>query len=111
MKSTSLTFSGRAKRNAHGKTMSESNNVNLEKESPFASNGDSRRAVPRPGFTPLGFMQGVLPEDIFLGILSLERRRAERSNKKFLLLLIDAEDATGGGRRTKIMGGVNKAAR
>ena len=110
MKSTSLTFSGRAKRNAHGKTMSETNNVKSEKESSFASSGDSRRAEPRPGFTPLGFMQGVLPEDIFLGILSLERRRAERSNKKFLLLLIDAEDATVAGLRTKIMSGVIKAA-
>ncbi len=55
-------------------------------------------------------MQGILPEDTFLGILCLERKRAERSSKKFLLLLLDAEDATRIGRHAEILNGVIQAA-
>jgi lipopolysaccharide/colanic/teichoic acid biosynthesis glycosyltransferase len=50
----------------------------------------SARTVP---FKPSDLMQKILPEDLFLGILCLERKRSERSRKKFLLLLIDAEEA------------------
>ena len=47
----------------------------------------------------------LLPEPMFLRALSLERKRAERSGKRFLLLLIDfghsAENGDGNGPRSK----------
>ncbi len=55
-------------------------------------------------------MQRTLPEEFFLGILCLERKRAERSRKKFLLVLIDAEDALNTHRKSEILAGVIKAA-
>jgi exopolysaccharide biosynthesis polyprenyl glycosylphosphotransferase len=54
-------------------------------------------------------MQGILPENVFLGILCLERKRAERSNKKFLLVLIDVEDGPNVGRHSEIVSGSIKA--
>jgi len=55
-------------------------------------------------------MQRTLPEELFLGILCLERKRAERSRKRFLLVLIDAEDAVNTDRHAQILGGVVRAA-
>ena len=43
------------------------------------------------------------------GILCLEKKRAERSNKKFLLVLIDVEDAANIGRHSEIVSGSIKA--
>ena len=56
-------------------------------------------------------MQRILPEDLFLGMLCLERKRAERSGKKLVLVLLDAEDAEKTGRRNQILDGVIKAAK
>lgn len=61
-------------------------------------------------FKPSNLMQRTLPEEFFLGILCLERKRAERSRKKFLLVLIDAEDALHTHRKSEILAGVIKAA-
>jgi lipopolysaccharide/colanic/teichoic acid biosynthesis glycosyltransferase len=61
-------------------------------------------------FKPSNLMQRTLPEEFFLGILCLERKRAERSRKKFLLVLIDAEDALNTHRKSEILAGVIKAA-
>ncbi|MGI0084458.1 MAG: hypothetical protein ACREBQ_05195, partial [Nitrososphaerales archaeon] len=47
-------------------------------------------------------MQRTLSEEIFLGMLCLERKRAERSSKKFLLLLLDLELAIKAGRHSEI---------
>jgi exopolysaccharide biosynthesis polyprenyl glycosylphosphotransferase len=55
-------------------------------------------------------MLRTLPEELFLGILCLERKRAERSRKRFLLLLIDAQDAVGTDRRSEVLAGVVRAA-
>ncbi len=73
------------------------------------SNGQSRHGVARPDFPPTSSMNGILPENVFLGMLGLERKRAERSNKKFLLLLLDAEDATSFESSTRILSGIVKA--
>src|SRR5579864_1104564 len=90
--------------------MSETDNAILRSEPTFGSSGHPRRAFPRPVFTPSAdYLQGILPEDIFLGLLCLERKRAERSSKKFLLLLLDAEDARVIGRHAEIMSCVIKA--
>jgi lipopolysaccharide/colanic/teichoic acid biosynthesis glycosyltransferase len=40
---------------------------------------------------PSDLTRHILPESLFLGMLCLERKRAERSNKKLLLLTVDAE--------------------
>lgn len=44
---------------------------------------------PRPRPSSVGLMQQVLPQDLFVGMLCLERKRAERSQKKLLLVLIE----------------------
>ncbi|HLH29895.1 MAG TPA: sugar transferase [Terriglobia bacterium] len=68
----------------------------------------SARAVP---FRPSDLMQRTLPEDLFLGILCLERKRSERSRKKFLLLLIDAEEALSKTqRKSELLAAVIRAA-
>ncbi len=54
-------------------------------------------------------MQKILAEEIFLGMLCLDRKRAERSGKKLLLLLLDAEDAIKADRKAQILRGVVKA--
>src|SRR4029077_10865513 len=60
------------------------------------------RVLTRPG--------ELLPEPLFLRALSLERKRAERSGKRFLLMLIDfgnlAENGDGDGPRTKTVAAV-----
>jgi exopolysaccharide biosynthesis polyprenyl glycosylphosphotransferase len=73
-------------------------------------NRRQRRLARSSGFNPSGLMQSILPEELFLGILCLERKRAERSRKKFLLALIDAEDAIATERRSEVLAGVVSAA-
>ncbi len=51
-----------------------------------------KRGLPQPNGNPLKLMQQILNEDLFLGMLCLERKRAERSTNKFLLVLLDAHD-------------------
>lgn len=55
-------------------------------------------------------MQRILPESLFLGMLCLERKRAERSRKRFVLLLVDAEDAIRTKGKEEILEAVIKAA-
>jgi exopolysaccharide biosynthesis polyprenyl glycosylphosphotransferase len=73
-------------------------------------NGHVQRTLARPQHDPSSLMQQILPEELFLGMLCLERKRAERSGKKFLLILLDAQDAVETGRQTKVLNGVIKAA-
>jgi exopolysaccharide biosynthesis polyprenyl glycosylphosphotransferase len=75
-----------------------------------ANNGNLLHAVPQPHHNPSDLMQRILPEDLFLGMLCLERKRAERSGKKFLLLLLDAEDAAETRRQADVLKGVINAA-
>lgn len=58
---------------------------------------------------PSDVMQRILPEELFLGMLCLERKRAERSGKKLVLVLLDTADADKTGRATGILDGVIKA--
>jgi lipopolysaccharide/colanic/teichoic acid biosynthesis glycosyltransferase len=99
--------------NPQNDIMSETTKTTFQSEPSFDSNGDSngdsRLDVSRPVFSSSNSMQEILPENVFLGILCLERKRAERSNKKFLLLLLDVEDATSIGRRAEIVTGIIKA--
>lgn len=61
-------------------------------------------------FQPSDLMLKILPEELFLGILCLERKRAERSRNRFILLLIDAEDAANSDHKSEILTGIAEAA-
>ena len=58
---------------------------------------------------PVDLIQAIMPEDLFLGMLCLERKRAERSSKGFLLFLVEIEEAGNPERRTRLIKGVTKA--
>ena len=68
------------------------------------------RTAPRPNFNPSNLMQRILPEELFLGMLCFERKRAERSGKKFFLLLLNAQEAIGTSRQATVFRGIMKAA-
>jgi len=72
--------------------------------------GNPKQAKQRPVLKASDLMQGILPEDLFLGILCLERKRAERSNRRFVLLLLEAGDTTENGRHRDIVKGLVKTA-
>jgi exopolysaccharide biosynthesis polyprenyl glycosylphosphotransferase len=69
-----------------------------------------KRGTQHPRSNPSDVMQQILPEDLFLGMLCLDRKRAERSGKKLALILLDAEDAGTTGRKAEILNGLIKAA-
>jgi lipopolysaccharide/colanic/teichoic acid biosynthesis glycosyltransferase len=81
----------------------------LQDEPSYKDYGRSRQGSVRAIYSPPDFMQEILPENVFLAMLGLERKRAERSNKKFLLLLLDADDATSIESRTGILTGIINA--
>jgi lipopolysaccharide/colanic/teichoic acid biosynthesis glycosyltransferase len=74
----------------------------------FKDRGVPRATVP-PRSNPLDFTRRVLPEELFLGMLCLERKRAERSGIKFALVLLDARSAIETGIGTSIFGRIFKA--
>ncbi|MGA9882415.1 MAG: sugar transferase [Candidatus Acidiferrales bacterium] len=80
------------------------------KEIPRHHRSRTRGVKRNPAFQPSDLMLKILPEELFLGILCLERKRAERSRKRFILLLIDAEDAANSGRKSEILSGLARAA-
>lgn len=69
---------------------------------------EESRALVEDGF--LTRPSELLPEPMFLRALSLERKRAERSGKRFLLMLIDfgqsGENGDGNGPRSKTIAAV-----
>ena len=67
-------------------------------------------AVTEPPLNPSDLMRSILTEDLFLGMLCLERKRAERSGKKLLLLLIETEDVGAPAHKAQILKGVVEAA-
>ncbi|HET6142763.1 MAG TPA: sugar transferase [Candidatus Acidoferrales bacterium] len=89
--------------------MSQTIKPMLQDEPSYRDYARLRQGSVRPIFSPPDFMQQILPEGVFLGMLGLERKRAERSNKKFLLLLLDADDATSIESRAKILTGIINA--
>jgi lipopolysaccharide/colanic/teichoic acid biosynthesis glycosyltransferase len=50
----------------------------------------------------------ILSEDAFMAMLYLERRRAERSKKRYVLLLVDVEDAISNKQKTHIVATISK---
>jgi len=71
----------------------ETTSENNERYSP--GNRSSLRTVPWSHLNPSDLTQRVLPKDVFHGLLCLERKRAERSKKHLLLMLIESKGSTG----------------
>ena len=68
------------------------------------------RVMPRPASNPLDFTRNILPEELFLGMLCLERKRAERSGDKFTLILMDARPALARASAHDVLRRITKAA-
>jgi exopolysaccharide biosynthesis polyprenyl glycosylphosphotransferase len=68
------------------------------------------RVTTRPASNPLDFTRNILPEELFLGMLCLERKRAERSGDKFTLILLDARAALQNASTHDILRRITKAA-
>src|SRR6185437_6054377 len=85
------------------------NKIAVAKQKPL-SRAD-RLAAARSGDrrSPAGLMQQVLPEELFVGMLCLERKKAERSQKKLLLVLLDATEALHSSRHREVRGGLVRA--
>jgi len=58
-------------------------------------------SLPDPGNTP---MRWLLPENSFVSMLYLERRRAERAKKRFVLVLVDVRKALSGDHKDRSLG-------
>jgi lipopolysaccharide/colanic/teichoic acid biosynthesis glycosyltransferase len=70
-------------------------NAVSEKNKPYShGNGNSFRAAPWPHLSPSDLTQRILPKDLFLGSLCLERKRAERSKEHLVLMLIEVKCST-----------------
>ena len=78
-----------------------------QKPAPRTDRLATARSSDRRG--PAGLMQQVLPEELFVGMLCLERKKAERSQKKLLLVLLDATDAFHSLRHREVRGGLVRA--
>jgi exopolysaccharide biosynthesis polyprenyl glycosylphosphotransferase len=85
-------------------------NARLHKGMPLPLQASPRIVKRRPALKASDLMLGILPEDLFLGILCLERKRAERSNRRFLLLLLEAVDEGVNGHHQEILKGLVKSA-
>jgi lipopolysaccharide/colanic/teichoic acid biosynthesis glycosyltransferase len=74
---------------------------------PLPDDASTRRLARRgaPGREAQNERQtGLLSEESFLALLALERKRAERSRKPFVVMLADLEDAFGGAEPEWILG-------
>ena len=89
--------------------MSQTTKPILHEEPSYKSYDSLTSASFRTVYSEPDILQEILPENVFLGMLGLERKRAERSNKKFLLLLLDADDAPSVETRAKILSGIINA--
>ncbi len=84
------------------------NKIAVAKQKPTSDMGRlvvAKSSVRRPA----GLMQQVLPEELFVGMLCLERKKAERSQKKLLLVLVDATDALRSLRHREVRAGLVRA--
>jgi len=91
----------------------------MDTNSKFAT--EKTRAIPRDirerryntahhRVNPSDVMQRILPEELFLGMLCLDRKRAERSGKKLVLVLFDTEDMHKPDHKAVVLEGVIRAA-
>lgn len=93
-------------------TMATNSKLASDRVRSFPTDGRSFKPEPaRARLNPSDVMQRILSEELFLGMLCLERKRAERSGNKLVLLLMDTEDADKTGRKGEVMDGAIKAAK
>ena len=85
------------------------NKIAIAKQKPVSRTNPLATARSSDRRGPAGLMQQVLPEELFVGMLCLERKKAERSQKKLLLVLLDAGDALRGTRHREVRGGLVRA--
>ena len=78
---------------ASERVMTDPTTPNVVEKKPVAviNEAPAVSRFPRTAVNVSDLMQLILPEDLFLGILCLERKRAERHSRKFVLVLVDAE--------------------
>jgi lipopolysaccharide/colanic/teichoic acid biosynthesis glycosyltransferase len=63
-------------------------------------------SLPDPGNTPVRLL---LPENSFVSMLYLERRRAERAKKRFVLVLVDVRKVLSRDHKDRSLGALNHA--
>src|ERR1700693_2123624 len=91
-------------------TQTESKTATVTRSRHSRNHRNLPHTAPRPNFNPSNLMKRILPEELFLGMLCFERKRAERSGKKFFLLLRNAQEAMGTNRQATVFQGIVKAA-
>jgi lipopolysaccharide/colanic/teichoic acid biosynthesis glycosyltransferase len=95
-------------------TRPENDTVTLPANSKQRNYARNRKPLPhapaRPNSNPSNLMQRILPEELFLGMLCFERKRAERSAKRFFLVLLNAQRAIGTSHQANVFRGIVKAA-
>src|SRR5713226_10664321 len=64
---------------------------------------EKTRRTPPAGDSPRDPRSVLVSEDVFLRMLCLERKRAERSRKPFLLLLLDSGGLLKGSLKNKLL--------
>jgi lipopolysaccharide/colanic/teichoic acid biosynthesis glycosyltransferase len=69
-------------------------------------NADAHLTLEKPGVSAGRI---VLHEDAFVSMLYLERRRAERAQKRFVLMLVDVKRAIGDGHKNRTLAKVTNA--
>jgi lipopolysaccharide/colanic/teichoic acid biosynthesis glycosyltransferase len=69
-------------------------------------NADAHLTLEKPGVSAGRI---VLHEDAFVSMLYLERRRAERAQKRFVLMLLDVKRAIGDGHKNRTLAKVTNA--
>jgi exopolysaccharide biosynthesis polyprenyl glycosylphosphotransferase len=92
------------------KMATNTSNARLHGDLPLPLQASPRIVKRRPALKASDLMLGILPEDLFLGILCLERKRAERSGRRFLLLQLEVADTLVSSRHPEILKGLVKAA-
>lgn len=85
------------------------NKIAVAKQKPVSRTDRLRIARSGDRRGPAGLMQQVLPEELFVGMLCLERKKAERSQKKLLLVLVEATDALRSLRHREVRSGLVRA--
>src|SRR5579862_4643358 len=53
--------------------------------------------------------KALIPEEMFARVLSLERKRSQRSRQRFVLMLVDTANLLHGGQREQVLGAITKS--
>jgi lipopolysaccharide/colanic/teichoic acid biosynthesis glycosyltransferase len=81
----------------------------IETELQAKDTGRRLNTEPRINFAAGGSGRLVLHEDAFVSMLYLERRRAERAHKQFVLMLVDVKRAIADGQKSRTLSKITNA--